>query len=74
MVCPQSNAPGPFQDFMYELAISLPHGTIVVYLGESGNLWRRMTTGIDYLTSSGLFVKLLRHLSFDADVSLLVRV
>ncbi len=65
----------PTGSVLYELAVSLSHGQVVVYVGESRDLAKRMVrTGNGHLTVHGLFYKLLSHCYFDAVVSLLVRV
>jgi hypothetical protein len=64
----------PSGSVLYELAVSLPHGQVVVYVGESRDLAKRMINGNGHLTYKGLFYKLLSHCYFDAVVELLVRV
>ena len=65
----------PTGSVLYELAVSLPHGQVVVYVGESRDLEQRMVKGgSGHLTYRGLFYKLLSQCYFDAVVSLLVRV
>jgi hypothetical protein len=64
----------PTGSLVYELALWMPHGMVVVYVGESKRLGERMVKDTDaHLGPSGLFINLLKHLSFDAPVELLVR-
>jgi hypothetical protein len=64
----------PSGSLLYELALWMPHGMVVVYVGESKRLGERMATDASaHLAPSGVFINLLKHLSFDAPISLRVR-